>query len=61
MADLAFISLITLVDIERGEPGIAAGRQAAVLSGLERIDELRELAEAMSNKIGARLEKKRSA
>lgn len=59
MADRAFISRTTLVKLEKGEPGVAMGTYAAVLFVLGRIDRLRELAEARSDKTVLSLEKER--
>jgi len=47
MAQRAFISRTTLVNLDKGDPGVAMGTYAAVLLVLGRVEGLREPAEPL--------------
>jgi hypothetical protein len=58
-AERASISRMTLLKIEKGEPGVAMGSYATVLFVLGLADHLADIAEAKHDAIGLRLEEDR--
>lgn len=59
MAQRANISRTTLLNVEKGEPGVAIGTYTAVLFALGMLDRLRDLASAKTDEIGLALEEER--
>jgi len=59
MAQRAFISRTTLVKVEKGDPGVAAGTYAAILFALGMLDRLRDLADVKTDEVGLALEEER--
>ena len=59
MAQRAYISRTTLLNVEKGEPGVAVGTYAAVLFALGMLDRLRDLASAKTDEVGLALEEER--
>ena len=59
MAQRVGISRTTLVKVEKGEPGVAAGTYAAVFFGLGLLDRLADLASASVDQVGLALEEER--
>jgi hypothetical protein len=56
VAERASVSKPTLIRIERGDPGVAAGNYARVLFVLGMIDRLADLADARNDPVGLQLE-----
>ncbi len=59
MAQRAYISRTTLLNLEKGQPGVAMGTYAAVLFALGMLDRLRDLASVKTDEIGLALEEER--
>ena len=59
MAERAGISRTTLLKVEKGDPGVAAGTYAAVLFVLGLLDRLGELASARTDEVGLALDEER--
>ena len=57
IAARASISRLTLIKIERGDPGVASRSYAAVIYSLGMIDRLANLADLRSDEIGLLLER----
>lgn len=59
MAERASISRVTLMKIEKGDPGVALGNYAAVLFVLGLADRLAEIADSRADVVGLELEEER--
>ena len=59
MAERAGISRTTLVKVEKGDPGVAAGTYAAVLFVLGMVERLKDLASARTDEVGLALDEER--
>jgi len=59
MAQRAGISRTTLLKVEKGDPGVAAGTYAAVLFVLGMLDRLSGLASSKTDEVGLALEGER--
>ena len=59
MAERAFITRMTLLKVERGDPGVSLGIYAVVLFILGLTPRLAELADARADEVGLQLEEER--
>lgn len=59
MAERASISRVTLMKVEKGDPGVALGNYASVLFVLGLADRLTELADSRADVVGLELEEER--
>lgn len=59
MAERASISRVTLMKVEKGDPGVALGNYASVLFVLGLTDRLAELADSRADVVGLELEEER--
>lgn len=59
VAERAGISRITLIKLEKGEPGVSIGILGSVLLALDLLDRLQDLADAQQDSLGRMLEEER--
>jgi hypothetical protein len=59
LAQRASISRLTLIKIEKGDPGVAAGNYSAVLFSLGLLDRLADVADPGHDTVGLELEEER--